>query len=644
MSSDAQTLTEKVLGEHLAGGELTPGEDVDVEIDQVLLQDLLGPLVWIEFEALAFDEVQPAVVAQYVDHAVYQFTADDTDTQRYLRTASQRYGAHFSKAGNGICHQVHRERFITPGATLLGCDSHSTTMGGFGAIGIGAGGLDVATAMGGAPYTVEMPEVVEVRLTGELDDWCTAKDVVLELLRRLSVKGGVGKVFEFTGPGVAALSVPERCTITNMTTELGATSAIFPSDERTRRHLARLGREGDYRELAPDEGAAYADRVEVDLGEIVPLIAEPSLPDNVVPVSEVAGTPVDQSMVGTCTNGSYADVAAVVDTVRGDAVADRTELIVAPASKRAVELLAREGATTELYAAGVNLSEATCGACIGQGHVPAPDSVSLRAFNRNFQGRSGLPEDSVYLCSPETAAASALRGEITDPRDLDKPAPTGDLPDDMTRADTEIVAPDPTTEVRRGRRIGTVPLKAPLTDRLAGPTLLKAGDDVTTDHIVPANAEVSPLWADPEACAHYTLTRVDEAFPDRARAADGGWIVAGENWGQGSSRENAALELAVLDVDGVLAKSFARIHLANLVNFGVLPLTFADPAVYDDLAEGAELEILTDVASAVRDGAERFTVSVDGDWTFEAELDLTDRERELLVAGGKLSHIKRSQD
>ena len=644
MSSTPQTLTETVLSEHLTAGDLEPGEEVDVQIDQVLLQDLLGPLVWIEFEALGYDEIKSDLVVTYADHQVYQFSSADTDTHRYLRTASQHYGSYFSKPGNGICHQVHREKFIEPGATLLGCDSHSTTMGGFGAIGIGAGGLDVALAMGGVSYTVEMPEIVEVHLENELGDWCTAKDVILELLGRLSVTGGVGKVFEFTGPGVETLSVPERCTIANMTTELGATTAIFPSDDRTRRHLARLGREDAYRELASDEGAEYDDRIDVDLAAIEPLIATPSMPDNVVPVSEVAGTPVDQSMVGTCTNGSYADIAAVAGTVEDDTVADSTEFIVAPASKRAVEVLSREGGTTELYASGASLSEATCGACLGQGHLPAPDSVSLRAFNRNFKGRSGNPEDSVYLCSPETAAASALRGEITDPRDLDKPAPDVTLPDDMTRKDSEIVDPDSSTAVRRGETIGTVPLKDPLANVISGPTLLKAGDDITTDHIVPAGPDITPLWSDPQACAEYTLTRVDESFPARASEADGGWIVAGQNWGQGSSRENAALELAVLGVDGVIAKSFARIHFANLLNFGVLPLTFADPDVYERLSEVDDMAIVGDVADAIRAGEQELTVRVNDDWTFAVELDLTDRERDTLLAGGKLAEIKRSAE
>lgn len=641
MTATSGTITETVLSDHLASGELDPGETIEIDVDQALLHDVLGPLIWMEFEALAFDEVRTDIAAQHCDHQTLQIDGADTDTHRYLRTATQRYGGHFSKPGNGICHQVQREQWIRPGDTLVGCDSHGPTMGGFGAIGLGAGGLDVATAMGGDTYTFEMPEVVEVRLTGELDDWAAAKDVILELLGRLSVTGGVGKVFEFTGPGVETLSVPERCTITNMTTELGATTAIFPSDDRTRRHLDRLGREEDFRRLEPDPDATYDDRIDLVLDAIEPLVAKPSMPDEVVPVGEVAGTPVDQCIVGTCTNGSYFDVAAVAEVVAGETVAPETDAFVSPASKRAVELLSKAGLTTELYAAGVNISEATCGACIGQGHVPAPDSVSLRAFNRNFEGRSGQPDDSVYLASPEVVAASAVAGEVVDPRKQDAEPPSPSLPADMTRRYDEVLEPDPTTEIQRGETIGTVPVGDPLQSDLAGEVITTAGDDVTTDHIVPADAEVMSLWSDPQACADYTLTRVDADFPEKARAAGGGWVVAGENWGQGSARENAALELQVLDVEGVFAKSFARIHFANLVNFGVLPLRFVDPATYDRIDDDATLAIAGDVAAQLRAGEERLTVEVDGDWTFEAAVDLTPAQRETILAGGKLAELKR---
>jgi aconitate hydratase len=639
MAANPETLTESIVREHLSDGRPEPGQQVAVDIDHVLLQDVLGPLVWMEFEALDYGEVDP-LVAQYLDHQVLQFDERDTAIHRYLRTVTRSHGGHLSKSGNGICHQVHRETFVEPGVTLVGSDSHSPTVGGFGALGIGAGGLDVAVSMSGEPYTIEMPEVVAVRLEGDLGAWTSAKDVVLELLRRLTVKGGVGKVFEFVGPGVESLSVPERCTIANMTTELGATSGIFPSDERTRKHLARLGRKDAYRPLAPAEGAEYDDEVVVDLAALEPLVASPGMPDNVVPVSEAAGTAVDQVVVGSCTNGSYHDVATVASVLEGATVAGDTDLVVAPASKRATELLARTGGLAELLAAGASVGESTCGACLGQGHVPAPDSVSLRTFNRNFTGRSGNEEDAVYLCSPEVAAASAAAGELVDPRETSLSPPAVTLPDDMTSRNADLLAPDADVEVRRGEVIGHVPVKESMPQTLAGPALIKGGDDITTDHIIPATAEVISKWADPQACADHTLVRVDPEFPARARKADGGFVVAGENYGQGSSRENAAIELVVLDVDGVLAKSFARIHEANLVNFGLLPMRFVDPDDYDRVDVDDDLEIEGDVVAALRRGDERLTVRVNDDVSVPVAVDLTERQRAELIDGGKLAHLK----
>jgi len=641
-----QTLTEQILSDHLVDGELETGEEIGIEIDQVLTQDTTGTLVWLQFEALDLDEVQTELAAQYCDHQTYQFDFKNTDDHRFLRSAAGTFGAHFSRPGNGICHQVHKEHFAAPGKTMLGSDSHTPTPGGLGELAIGSGGLDVAVAMGGGPYYIEMPEIVEVRLEGELGEWTTAKDVILEMLRRLSVKGGVGKIFEFSGPGVETLSVPERTTITNMGTELGATSSIFPTDEKTKDFLKRLGREDQYVELGPDEDADYDDQIVIDLSEIEPLIATPSMPDNVVPVREVAGTDVEQVIIGSCTNGAYEDILPSAKMLEGREIDKRTEMIVAPGSKQASEMLAREGWTAEMMAAGVNFSEATCGACIGIGHVPASDSVSLRTFNRNFEGRSGLEEDRVYLCSPEVATAAALAGEIIDPRDLaeqlgDLEDPGFEMPDSYYGSDADLIAPDEAVDddLVKGPNIGDVPLKDPMENEIEGPALLKMGDNITTDHIIPATQDILMYRSNIPKLSEFTLSRVDDDFAQRALDADGGFLVAGENYGQGSSREHAALCPMFLGVDGVLAQSFARIHRANLFNFGLIPLTI-DEDTYERISEGDDIEIVEDVAAAVRSGAEEFTIRVNGEWEAEAELDASAREREILADGGKLPHTK----
>jgi aconitate hydratase len=645
-----QTITEKILSDHLADGDLTPGEEVGIEIDQVLTQDTTGTLVWLQFEALGLDEVQTELAAQYCDHQTYQFDFKNSDDHRFLRSAAGTFGAHFSRPGNGICHNVHRENFAAPGKTLLGSDSHTPTPGGMGQLAIGSGGLDVAVAMGGGPYYIEMPEVVNVRLEGELPEWATAKDVILELLRRLSVKGGVGKILEYTGPGVENLSVPERMTITNMGTELGATSSVFGTDDRTQEYLDKLGRGDQFVSLAPDDDAEYADEITVDLGDLEPLIAQPSMPDNVVPVSEATGQSVDQVIVGSCTNGAYEDILPAAKMLEGREINKKTEMIVAPGSKQASELLARQGWTAELMAAGVNFSEATCGACIGIGHVPASDSVSLRTFNRNFEGRSGIEDDSVYLCSPEVAAASALAGEIVDPRDLaaelgDLDAPGFELPDEYNGSKADLIAPDETVDdgLVKGPNIGDVPLKDPLEEHLAGPTLLKMGNNITTDHIIPATQDILMYRSNIPKLSEFTLSRVDEEFAQRALDSDGGFLVAGENYGQGSSREHAALCPMYLGVEGVLAQSFARIHKANLFNFGLLPLEI-DDETHDRIEEGDDIEIVDDVAGAVRSGAEEFTIRVNDDWEATGVLKASQREREILADGGKLPHTRSEQE
>jgi aconitate hydratase len=645
-----QTLTEKILDDHLVEGELEPGEEIGLEVDQVLTQDTTGTMVWLQFEAIGIDEVQTELAAQYCDHQTYQFDFKNTDDHRFLRSAAGTFGAHFSRPGNGICHQVHKEHFAAPGKTLLGSDSHTPTPGGLGQFAIGAGGIDISVAMGGAPYYTEMPEVVNVRLEGELPAWATAKDVILELLRRLTVKGGVGKVLEYTGPGVETLTVPERTTITNMGTELGATTSIFPTDEHTRDYLERLGRPEEYVELQPDENAEYDDQVVVDLSNIEPLIAKPSMPDNVVPVREVAGTEVDQVIVGSCTNGAYEDILPVAKMLEGRTVNQTTGMIVAPGSKQASEMLAREGWLAEMMAAGVNFSEATCGACIGNGHVPASDSVSLRTFNRNFEGRSGIEDDSVYLCSPEVATASAIAGEIVDPRDLaddlgDLEDPGLELPEEFTGSDADLIAPEdaPDADLIKGPNIGDVPLKEPLESDLEGPALLKMGNNITTDHIIPATQEILMYRSNIERLSQFTLSRVDETFAERAERTDGGFLVAGENYGQGSSREHAAMCPMHLGVEGVLARSFARIHRANLFNFGLVPLLI-DEDTYDRIEEGADIEIIDDVDAGVRSGQEEFTIRVNDDWEATATLDASERERAILAAGGRLPYVKKQHE
>ncbi|WP_144927144.1 aconitate hydratase [Halorubrum salsamenti] len=644
-----QTITEKILDNHLVEGELTPGEEIGIEIDQVLTQDTTGTMVWLQFEALDLDEVQTELAAQYCDHQTYQFDFKNTDDHRFLRSAAGTYGAYFSRPGNGICHQVHKENFAAPGKTLLGSDSHTPTPGGLGQLAIGAGGLDIAVAMGGGPYYVEMPEVVNVHLEGELPEWATAKDIALHLLGELTVKGGVGKIFEYTGPGAEKLTIPERTTITNLGTELGATSSIFATDEKTKDWLARQDREEEYVDLQPDDDAEYAETIEVDLGELEPLVAAPSMPDNVAPVSEYEGTDVEQVIVGSCTNGAYEDILPSAKMLEGREVSKGTEMIVAPGSKQASEMLAREGWTAEMMAAGVNFSEATCGACIGIGHVPASDSVSLRTFNRNFEGRSGIEDDSVFLCSPEVATAAAITGEIVDPRDLaddlgDLEAPGLEMGTKygpgMGESDSDIISPDEAIDdgLVKGPNIGDVPLKDGI-DVDGGEALLKMKDNITTDHIIPATADILKFRSNIEKLSEFTLSRVDDTFAQRALDADGGVLVAGENYGQGSSREHAALCPMYLGIEAVFAQSFARIHKANLFNFGIVPLAI-DSETYDKIEQGDDLEIVDDVPAGVRSGQEEFTVSVNGEWEFTADLDASERERDILAAGGKLAWVK----
>jgi len=640
-----ENLTRKILRSHLVEGRMVPGEEIGIRVDQVLAQDLTATQAFLQFEAMGLPRIRCRVAACYADHNVLHIRPENMEDHLYLQTASRKYGLWFAKPASGIGHQIHLEHFAVPGETVLGADSHTPHCGGVGMIAIGAGGMDVAIAMAGGPYYFDMPAVVRVNLTGELRPWSTAKDVILELLRRLSVRGGKGKVYEFVGPGLRTLNAQQRVTITNMSYELGATTSIFPSDDITQDYFRRLGRDGDWREAVPDADAAYDEDLEVDLSAIEPLVALPSLPDNVVPVRQVAGTKVEQVMVGSCTNGSYTDLHAVAEIMKGRRVHPEVYFFLHPSSRTDLELLAREGGVADLLAAGVNVAEPTCGACIGFGHLPAPGTKSLRAINRNFKGRSGLADDEVYLASAETAAATALRGVITDPRDLGLPAPTAALPERIPQENPNLIPPAPDAEagnviVHRGESIRPAPVKAPLEQDLTGPVLIKVGDDISTDHIMPAGSEIVAHRSNVPRLAEYVFHRMDPTFSARAKEARGGFIVGGENYGQGSSREHAALAPMFLGIKGVIAKSFSRIHHANLINWGLVPMVFADPADYDRIAQGDVLEI-PGIRTILEGTGAGFTVRNRTKGTqFLVTVDLNPRERMYILAGGKLSHVK----
>ena len=635
-----QNLTRKLIDSHLISGKSLAGNEIGISVDQVLLTDTNGTMAFLQFEAMGLERVVPERVVTYIDHNVYQFDSRNSDDHRYLQTASRRYGAIFSKPGNGICHQVHMESFSVPGQTLLGTDSHTPLCGAAGMLAIGSGGQDVAVAMGGGPYFFTMPAVVRVWLTGALQPWVTAKDVILELLRRLSVKGGAGKIFEYGGPGLPSLLAAQRMTIANMGAELTLTTSVFPSDDVTRSFLTRLGRPGDWRPAAPDDDATYDDQIELDLSTITPLVALPGSPDRVVPVEEVAGTPVEQVMVGSCTNGSWHDMSAVTSVLRGRHVHPSVSFVLFPGSHRILETMAHEGLLADLITAGATISEPTCGSCAGIGHVPAAGTKSLRAFNRNFPGRSGVKGDEVYLCSSTMAAASALTGVITDPRTLGA-EPKVQLPARFAVPEVGFVKPDGQGEVMRGPNIKTVPLGEPVAETLDAPVVLKLGDKVSTDDISPAGAAVLVFRSNVPAIAEFSFKYVDPEFVARARAAGRGIIVGGEHYGQGSSREVAAIGPMHLGVRAVIAKSFARIHRANLINWGIVPLVFDDPAAYDGIERDDRLR-LADLRAALAADGRVTIVNQRSGATFRASCVLTPRERDMLLAGGLLAMTRAS--
>ncbi len=634
------TIVEQLLKNHLVCGELQPGEEIAIRIDQTLTQDATGTLAYLQFEALGIARVRTELSVSYVDHNTLQVGFENADDHRYLQSVAAKYGVVFSRPGNGICHQVHLERFGVPGKTLLGSDSHTPTAGGLGMFAVGAGGLDVAAAMAGQPFYLTAPRVVGVRLHGRLAPWVTAKDIILELLRRLSVKGGVGKVMEYLGPGVLTLTVPERATIANMGAELGATSSVFPSDARTREFLAAQGREEAWVELGADEDAEYEETLELDLAKIEPLVAQPHSPDAVVPVSELAGTPVHQVCIGSCTNSSLRDMMMVAAILRGHTVHPDVSLTISPGSRQVLWMLAANGALADLVAAGARILETACGPCIGMGQAPPSEGISLRSFNRNFRGRSGTPDAQVYLASPEVCAAAAISGQITDPRVLGAP-PHIALP---SRFDVDnsmfILPPEDGSNVQivRGPNIKPLPEFEPLPDTLRLPVLLKVGDNITTDHIMPAGAKILPLRSNIPALSRHVFEQVDAGFVQRALDQGGGFIVGGDNYGQGSSREHAALAPRYLGVRAVLACSFARIHQANLVNFGILPLQI-ERATYDELNEGDVLEF-DNIRQALLAGKILAGKNVSSGARIPAKPVLTDRQRKIILAGGMLNYIR----
>lgn len=637
-------LTHKIIADHLVEGQMIPGQEIAIRIDQTLTQDATGTMAYLQFEAMGIPRVKTKLSVSYVDHNMLQTGFENADDHRFLQTFAARYGIYFSRPGNGICHQVHLERFSVPGQTLLGSDSHTPTSGGAGMLAIGAGGLDVAVAMGGGPFYLTMPKVVGVHLKGRLQPWVAAKDIILEMLRRLTVKGGVGRIFEYYGEGIQDLDVPARSTITNMGAELGATTSIFPSDERTREYLRAQGREHAWRALGPDPDAGYDEHIEIDLNALEPLIALPSSPDNVVPVSQVEGTPVAQVCVGSCTNSSYPDLMKVATALRDKTVHPNVSLTLTPGSKQVYTMIATNGALADFIRAGARVLESACGPCIGMGQAPATDAVSIRTFNRNFPGRSGTPNDKVYLTSPEVAAAAAITGVITDPRKLGAPVQVG-IPERYIIDDNMIIPPSDqpeSVEILRGPNIKPVPLGTPPAEDVRGEVLLKLGDNITTDHIMPAGAKVLPLRSNIPAISEYVFVRLDPTFPERAKAKGGGIVVGGANYGQGSSREHAALAPMYLGLRAVIAKSFARIHWSNLINFGILPLVFANEADYEGIAQGDLLEIVG-VRAALASGAATLTVhNLSQGTEFQVRHNLTPRQAQILLDGGLLNHIKRS--
>ena len=642
-----QNIVEKIFETHRVYGDLKTGTPVGLRIDQVYTQDATGTMTWLQFEAIGIDRVKVPLAVSYVDHNMIQSNYMNPDDHLFLQTIAARYGAYFSRPGNGISHQIHLERFAAPGRIALGTDSHTPTGGGMGMIAIGVGGLDAATVMAGSPFEINMPQVMLIKLTGKLNrPWVTAMDVILEILRRLTVKGGIGKILEYGGRGVKDLSVTERATITNMGAELGATTSIFPSDERTRHYLQAQGRKSDWIELHADRGAEYADVVELDLNSIEPMIARPHSPDNAVPIRELSGTKIDQVCIGSCTNSSYQTLKTIAFILKGNAVAEGVNLLINPGSKQVYETLARKGLLADMITAGARILECSCGPCIGMGGSPGTGQISIRSYNRNFKGRSGNKDAFVYLVNPLACALFAVKGEIFDPRDSDLIIRASREPLRYIINDNMLIKPLTDTQgikVLKGPNIKEVPVKEPPGERIEADILLKLGDNITTDDIMPAGSTILPLRSNIPAISEFVFFNIDNTFSKRAEEAKskgGGIIVGGENYGQGSSREHAAIAPMFLGIHMVIAKSFARIHRANLINFGILPLLFKNTEDYEKVGKGDRL-IIKDINKSLT-GNQSYTIhNITKDYSFEVFSNLNDREKEIIRSGGLLSYTKK---
>jgi len=637
------TIAQKIIQEHLVSGKMTVGSDIGLKIDQTLTQDATGTMAYLEFEAMGVKRVKTEKSVAYIDHNTLQTGFENADDHRFIQTVAKKHGIWFSRPGNGICHQVHLERFGIPGKTLIGSDSHTPTGGGIGMLAMGAGGLDVAVAMGGGAYHINMPKMLRVNLTGKLPAWVSAKDVILKVLQVLTVKGGVGKIVEYAGEGVASLTVPERATITNMGAELGATTSIFPSDEVTRQFLAAQGREEVWKPLVSDPDAVYDEEITIDLSKLEPMAACPHSPDNVKTIRELAGMKIDQVCIGSCTNSSYLDMMRVASILKGKTVCDTVSLAIAPGSKQVYNMLAKNGALGDIISAGARVLECACGPCIGMGQSPNSAGISLRTFNRNFEGRSGTADGQIYLVSPETAAASALAGVLTDPRTLGEENAIA-MPNSFLINDNMVIAPASpeeaeNVEILRGPNIKPFPVTTALADSVAAKALLKVGDNITTDHIMPAGAKILPYRSNIPYLSNFCFTVCDKEFPARAKEYGKGIIVGGQNYGQGSSREHAALVPLYLGIKAVLVKSFARIHCANLVNAGIVPLVFENEADYDRIDQMDDLS-MPNIRAELEAGQPITVKDETKGFTIHTNAQLTDRQRDMILAGGLLNYTK----